>query len=140
MCKIANVTLFLLLIICAVTDWKEKRIPVSLLVLATLASGAFSLLCENVVLSSRLLGAGVGIIMFLISKSTKEAIGYGDDWLILMLGIYLGCGKLLQLLLWASLLVGVVALYFLYKKKWNKGITLPFVPFLAVGYAGVMFL
>ena len=120
MCKIANVTLFLLLIICAVTDWKEKRIPVSLLVLATLASGAFSLLCENVVLSSRLLGAGVGIIMFLISKITKEAIGYGDDWLILMLGIYLGWGKLLQLILRSLLCLPVRVPGRVWRSWWHR--------------------
>ena len=88
MCKIADVAVFLLLIICAVMDWKEKRISVKLLVLTSLIIGIFSLICQNVEPVSRLFGAGVGIFAFFISRITKEAIGYGDDWLILLLGIY----------------------------------------------------
>lgn len=140
MCKIADVAVFSLLIIGAVMDWKEKRISVKLLVLTSLVIGIFSLVCQNVEPVSRLFGAGVGIFAFFISRITKEAIGYGDDWLILLLGIYLGGGKILLLLLWASLLAGLVSLGFLCKKKWRKDITIPFVPFLAVAYAGVVFL
>lgn len=140
MCKIADVVIFLLLVICAVMDWKEKRIPIKLLVLTSLVTSICSLICQNVDPISRLLGAGVGIFAFFISRITKEAIGYGDDWLILLLGIYLGGGKILYLLLWASLFAGLMSLGFLCKKKWSKDITLPFVPFLAVAYAGVVFL
>ena len=140
MCKIGTWVIFFLLAICAVVDWKDKRIPVRLLVLMSLVVGVFSLLCQNAGIVSRLFGAGVGVLAFAVSRVTKEALGYGDDWIILILGIYMGGSKILELLLWASLFLGVVSLFFLFKKKWRRDITIPFVPFLGIAYLGVIFL
>ncbi len=140
MCKIGNWVIFFMLVICAVVDWKEKRIPVRFLVLMSFVIGVLSLLCQNTRIASSLFGAGAGVLAFLVSRVTKEALGYGDDWLILILGIYMGGSKILQLLLWASLFSGIVSLFFLFKKKWRRDITIPFVPFLTIAYLGVMFL
>ena len=140
MCKIGTWVIFFMLAICGVVDWKEKKIPVRLLVIMSLVIGVFSLLCQNTGTVSRLFGAGVGVLAFLVSRVTKEALGYGDDWLILILGIYMGGSKILQLLLWASLFSGMVSLFFLFKKKWRRDITIPFVPFLTIAYLGVVFL
>ena len=84
-------------------------------------------------------GIGIGILFFIVSKVTKEAIGYGDSWLILLLGLYLGASKVLQLLFAASLGAAVVSLFYLWKYHWKRNATLPFVPFLVLAYLGVMF-
>ena len=43
-------------------------------------------------------GAAVGAGFLLLSKVTGEGIGYGDSWGILVLGLYLGLWKLLEVL------------------------------------------
>jgi prepilin signal peptidase PulO-like enzyme (type II secretory pathway) len=78
------------------------------------------------------------LFFFFISKFTKEAIGYGDSWLILILGIYLGSFEVLQVLFWATILAAIVALFLLCKKRCKRNITIPFVPYLAVAFLGVV--
>lgn len=140
MCEIANGIVFLLLCICSWCDWRKKEIPMHCLLLMTIVVGILAIVCPDKRLWSRLGGGALGVLFFLISKVTKEAIGYGDSWLILILGVQLGLSLVLQLLLLASLLAGVVSLFILLKKRWKKSATIPFVPFLLVGYLGVMFL
>lgn len=85
-------------------------------------------------------GAGIGILFFFISKYTREAIGYGDSWIILLLGIYLGLWDLLWLLSIAFTVTGVLAVFLLAFRKCSRKITIPFVPFLTLAYVGVMYL
>ena len=35
-------------------------------------------------------GVLIGIVFWLISKYSNETIGYGDSWIISLMGIYLG--------------------------------------------------
>ena len=140
MCEIANGVVFSFLSICCWWDWRKKEIPLLCLLLMTVVVGIFSIACPEKLLWSRVGGGALGALFFLISKVTKEAIGYGDSLLILILGVHLGLSLVLQMLLLASLPAGVVSLFVLLKKRWNKSATIPFVPFLLVGYLGVMFL
>ena len=118
----------------SVCDIRKRRIPVSLLILYSVVT----LLCAlpNVKAGGLLMGA----LFFGISKVTKEAIGYGDSWLVTLFGIYLGVEMLVQLLFTATFLAGVVSLFWMWKRGWNKKGSLPFVPFLALGFAEVIFL
>ena len=85
-------------------------------------------------------GMIVGVFFFLFSKCTNEAIGYGDSWIILSLGICLGIQKVLVLILGASVLTIIVSLFLYIGKRWNRKYTIPFVPFLTLAYIGVILL
>ena len=65
---------------------------------------------------------------------TREGMGYGDSWSILILGIYLGVWKLLEVLSTAFMLLGAAAVICLVGKKMSRKYRLPFLPFLAAGY------
>ena len=138
--ELGDVVILGLLLACAVSDWRKKEIPVYLLMIMGVDVLLLSVCCGGQSIGSRALGAGIGLLFLIVGKCTKEAIGYGDGWLILLLGIYLGAVQLIQLLLAASLMAGVCALFSLWKRRWNKKATLPFVPFLFIGCLGVMFL
>lgn len=140
MCKIADWFILAVLGICSVSDWKKKTISVLWLVLLGVAVICFTVICNPVDSRLRLSGALIGVLFLIISKCTKEAIGYGDSWLILFLEIYMGCVRGTTVLFVAALLSGVVSLFFLWKKRWKKTETLPFVPFLCVSYLGAMVL
>lgn len=138
MCKVMNWVVLLPLIGCGVTDWKKKSIPLCLLVLLGMITTASAFLCHSISIWERALGVILGILLLLVSKCSHEAIGYGDSWIILFLGLYLGGMQTLQLLFWASAMAGVWSLFFLWRRKWNKQATLPFLPFLAISYIGVV--
>lgn len=79
-------------------------------------------------------GAVMGAGFFIISKITREALGYGDSVLIGILGIYLGIRELTGLLLTAFLLTAIYAAFSLMKKRFRRKTAFPFVPFLEVAY------
>lgn len=138
MCQIAYGSVLILLGIAGVIDWKKREIPIWLLILMSVTVLFFSIFNKEVSIWHRLVGAAFGVIFFIISKFTKEAVGYGDSWLILLMGVHLGIFKALQLLFAASLMAAVVAIFYLWKRKWKRSETLPFVPFLAIAYTGVI--
>ena len=138
MCKIADWMILVLLGMCSVSDARKKTMPAVLLILFSIAVVGFALFDNAVSTRFRVVGLFMGLLFLLISKCSKEAIGYGDSWLILLLGIHLGYLRALGVLFGASLLAGVVSVLFLWKRGWKKKATLPFVPFLSIAYLGAM--
>lgn len=134
MCKIAEGIMLAFLIGCSVSDWRRKAIPLWLLVLFSIATLSLCILCQNSSIGQRAGGVALGLVFFAISKCTKEALGYGDSWMILLLGIWLGGTRLLQLLFAASLISGMASLFLLWRRGWKRKETIPFVPFLALAY------
>lgn len=140
MCQIADWMVLALLVGCAICDWKWREIPLYLLIVMSIDVLILAIGCGGLSLGLRLGGAFIGVLFFIIGKCTKESIGYGDSWLMLLLGVYLGAMQLLQLLFIASVVAGVMSLFLLWKKRWKRTVAIPFVPFLVVGYLGVVFL
>ena len=139
MCQVANWFVFILLAVASVIDWRKREIPMSLLFIMSAGVMIFAIYCKDITIWYRLAGGALGIMLFVVSTVTKEAIGYGDSWLILLLGVQLGILRVLQLLFAASLLAVIFAVFYLWVRKWNRKATLPFVPFLTIAYLGVMF-
>ena len=139
MCQVANWFVLILLAVASVIDWRKREIPITLLFIMSAGITIFAIYCKDITIWYRLAGGALGIMLFVVSTVTKEAIGYGDSWLILLLGVQLGILRVLQLLFAASLLAVIFAVFYLWVRKWNRKSTLPFVPFLTIAYLGVMF-
>ena len=140
MCEIGDAIVLLLLGICSISDWKKKTIPMVLLVFMSVIVLIIVMICKDVSIRLRIGGGFLGFVFLLISKCTKEAIGYGDSWLIMILGIHLGSLQTIEVLFVASVLAGIVSLFCLWRCRWKRNATLPFVPFLCISYLGVMLL
>ena len=138
MCEIADWIVLFLLVVASVIDWRKREIPLWLLVSMSASVLVFAIYCKDINIWYRLTGVAFGVLFFFVSKVTKESIGYGDSWLILLLGAHLGIFQVLQALFAASLVAVVFAVFYLWKCKWKRDATLPFVPFLTIGYLGVM--
>lgn len=138
MCKIADWIMLLILIVVSVIDWRKREIPIWILVVMSASVIVFAMYCKDVNIWYRLSGVAFGALFFLVSRVTRESIGYGDSWIILLLGAYLGIFRVLQVLFGASLISAFCALFYLWKCKWKRDATLPFVPFLTIAYLGVM--
>lgn len=132
--------LIVFLTVCTVFDIKTRTLPVWFMILGNVAAVVFRILNwrqENVLWLG---GIVIGIVFLLLSKWTKEGLGYGDSWMILILGISLGFRDMLILLSIALICSGLLAVILLARGGWSKKISFPFIPFLMVGYVGVLYL
>lgn len=121
----------------SVIDLRTRRIPVVLLIVWNLQAVIYRLYQVTGGREDAALfigGIGVGAAFFLISRVTKEGIGYGDSWMILILGIYLGVWEILEVLVGTCLLLAAASVICLTAKRMSPSVALPFAPFLAAGY------
>lgn len=128
------------LFVCSMWDLRTKKIPIWLLSVGAGGIILFHIFCKNINLFSTLGGIGLGMICLLISKVTKEALGYGDSILICLLGSYVGFINILWIITTAFGLAGIFSLIFFVGKNRYKEKAIPFIPFLAISYMGVMYI
>ena len=79
----------------------------------------------------------IGSLFIVISKATREGLGYGDSWLMCILGGYLGIWNMLELLVMTWMLTAVVAGIILARSRFKKRTSIPLVPLITVGYIAV---
>ena len=124
--------MIVMLIIQTVWDCRWMRIPIAV----TAIGGGIGLVCS--VMSHRmwielLLALVPGVICLLLGYLTREAIGYGDGFLLCAMGCYVSLEQMVEILVIASLCGGLCALFLLVSKRKRGKDNLPFVPFLLIG-------
>lgn len=118
----------------SVMDYRIRKVPRDVLLLCMAGVIIYQVLTGNVDWKLSVAGGLSGILFLWISKITNEAIGYGDSLAILILGIYLGIWGLLEVLMTAFFILGIIGLTCVVIKRKKKGLAFPFYPFLTVGY------
>ena len=127
------ITLGSILLVQSVYDMRKKLLPLWITLVGA-AVGIIILFLEGKVTLYGCLGIIPGILCLVYARVSREVIGYGDGLLIGMMGIYLPISKLISCLMWAFLMAGILGLYLLVTKKKQRKQTIPFVPFLFVGF------
>lgn len=115
-------------------DYKIRKVPRDVLISCMAGAVIYRLVFVRIDWRLSLAGALVGGIFVGISKLTKEAIGYGDSFAIVILGVYLGLWGLLEVLASAFLVLGILGIVTFVLRKQRGNWALPFFPFLTVGY------
>ena len=140
MCEIEQVIVAVLLMVMAYRDLRTKQVScLSLVIMAILVVVLRMLFVEDTIWST-LGGVAVGISFFFISKYSRESVGYGDSWLILSLGVLIGGKKVMEVIFLASFMAALFSLGYGLVRGWNRKNTIPFIPFLAMAYVGVVLL
>jgi len=125
----------LFLVICTYFDMKTKMLPVRLLVM-----GGIGVSISHIIQRENwwiyVMGILLGAIFLLVSKVTKEGLGYGDSILILLLGAFVGLWQVLLVLVIAFVSAAIFSSVVLVLKKMSRRKQIPFVPFLLLGYIG----
>ena len=83
---VGTISIFLLLVVCAAIDLKKRSLPMWLLWAGSLGVLLISLWNTRLNLFPLFQGAVPGIVLGIISWITREAVGYGDVWIITLLG------------------------------------------------------
>ncbi|MBE5888941.1 MAG: prepilin peptidase [Lachnospiraceae bacterium] len=128
-----------MLAIQSVWDWRYRQIPIAI----TLAGGVMGLLLSMMrerSLMDLCMGLVPGLVCLGLGWITREAIGYGDGFLLCAMGMYKSLEDIVGIIVLASSLAGILGmvLIILCKKKGKDQI--PFVPFLLVGSVVYMML
>ena len=132
-----EIIILILLLYSAYTDIRSREImmlPVYICILiaiiGVIAKGDVSLMS--------FLGAIPGLIMLLVSHITKGALGDGDAYLILAVGLLIGLRNVTLMLMIGSTMAFVYSLFLLSIKKAGKKKTICYAPFILSGFIGVM--
>ena len=135
---LTQLTGLLVLLFLAFRDIRCRKFPLWVLILLPGLALLCRLMIRSVSAAEVLSGAGIGALFLLISKVTGEGLGYADSGLILALGVFVGASRLLILLAAAFFLAAIFAGVGLIAGKFTRKFSFPFIPFLAVSYAGVL--
>lgn len=134
-----EIFLFFFLAVCAVFDGLQKKIP-----LAAVWLGILTAIClraggmmGEVRLYAVVLSLVPGAVFFLLGFLTREKVGYGDGWVLLMIGLFLDFSRCFMILLAGLLIESAAALVLLAFRKIQRDKEIPFCPFLLLGM-GVM--
>lgn len=130
-----EITLFLFLAVCAVFDGLRKQIPLAVVWLGMMT--AVCLRAGGVMEEESLLAIALSLVpgagFFLLSFLSREEVGYGDGWVLLMIGLFSGFSRCFLILLIGLLLESTVAIVLLGLKKIQRDKEIPFSPFLLLG-------
>ncbi|MCM1121121.1 MAG: prepilin peptidase [Eubacterium sp.] len=130
-----EIFLFLLLGICAVIDGIKREIPIVVVWLGIAAAVILRLQGTIGEGSWRLAVLSVipGVIFWMLSLVTGEKVGYGDGWLLVMIGLFAGLWKCFLILLIGLLAESVAMLVLLAVRRISRDHRVPFAPFLLLG-------
>jgi len=132
--------LFLFLAVCAVSDGIWKKIPLAVVWLGILA--AVILRLAGATGETSWMAAGLsfapGVMFWLLSFLSGEKVGYGDGWVLLMIGLFLGAGRCFLILFAGLLAESLAVLILLAFRKVHRDGEVPFVPFLLLGMGVVV--
>lgn len=135
-----EICLFLFLGICAVCDGVEREIPLAVVWLGIIAAIVLRMqgLAGDKSWSVIVLSVLPGVMFWMLSFVTGEKVGYGDGWMLIMIGLFTGLWKCFLILLIGLVSESLLVLVLLAVKKISKDRQIPFAPFLLFGMGVVV--
>lgn len=127
--------LFLFLAVCAVFDSLYRQIPLAVVwvgMLTAVILQIYGAIGETGVFEA-VVSLTPGLVFFLLSFFSGEKVGYGDGWVLLMIGLFLGAYRCFFILFVGLLAESVIAIILLVFRVIQRDRELPFVPFLLLG-------
>lgn len=131
---IIRTCLGIILITTAIQDIRYKRINTWIIISGFVIIVICMPFSVSINLMERSLGLLTGLSLMGISKATGGKIGMGDGMLLCVSGVGLGFWANLELFAIGLFLAAVVSIILLIIKRVNRKYSIPFVPFLLMGY------
>lgn len=118
----------------AVCDLKKREIALWNIVLFGAIGICLMMADTQIAWRDHVSGLLIGVLFLGIAAVTREGIGYGDGMVIGVCGLYLGFFKTLYLVFYALLFCSAASAVLLMRKKKTRKNSVPFVPYLLLGY------
>lgn len=139
---VKSIIILIFLLMGSVWDVRKKYVPLTYLYAGGIVAMGYifikSLLIRNAdIWLCALCGAGCGLFCLFLAFVSKEQIGYGDGWIVGIVGMLSGIKLVLGVFVTAMFGLAIFSLFLLVFKKGNRKTELPFVPFLLFGYVFV---
>lgn len=135
-----EILLFIFLGICAVYDGVEREIPLVVVWLGIITAIVLHIqgLGGNGTWQTATLSAIPGVVFWILSFVTGEKVGYGDGWMLIMIGLFMGLWQCFLILMIGLISSSLVVLVLLAGRKASRDYQLPFAPFLLFGMGVVV--
>ena len=135
-----EILLFIFLGICAVYDGVEREIPLVVVWLGIITAIVLHIqgLGGNGTWQAAALSVIPGAVFWILSFITGEKVGYGDGWLLIMIGLFMGLWQCFAILMIGLISSSFVVLILLAARKTSRDYQLPFAPFLLFGMGVVV--
>ena len=117
-------------------DLKNREIPVNYLVIFGVIGIIGNIIWKYQTILEVLAGGCIGGVFLAVGWMTKEAIGYGDGWALVILGIMKGWHELIPVVFGAFLLSSVYGIWRVIGVKASRDEAMPFYPFLLISFVG----
>lgn len=135
-----EILLFVFLGICAVYDGIRKEIPLVVVWLGVIVAIVLHIqgLGINQTWQAAVLSVIPGVAFWILSFITCEKVGYGDGWILSMIGLFMGLWRCFLILMIGLISSSLVVLILLAVKRVSRNYQLPFAPFLLLGMGVVV--
>ena len=135
-----EIFLFLLLGICAVIDGTKREIPIVVVWLGIAAAIVLRLqgAIDEGSWFMAVLSMIPGAMFWMLSFVTGEKVGYGDGWMLVMIGSFVGLWRCFLILLIGLIAESISVLILLAVQRISGDRRVPFAPFLLFGLGVVI--
>ena len=117
-------------------DVKEKSIPIAFLWAFAGVGSLANIFLQYQSARDAAWGAMIGVAVLFVGWFTKEAIGYGDGWIFVILGLLEGPFAVSLIMIEAFMLSAFWGAWKLVCLKQKRDSTMPFLPFLLIVLLG----
>lgn len=122
----------------SIEDIRERKITVTVTLFSGIVGILLHLLFQNQSIFAMLLGMVPGILLLGLSQMTHGQIGAGDGIVFMLTGFYLGFVENMLLMLLSFTLAGIWGFLLLAAGCCQRRDRIPLIPFLFLGYMGML--
>ena len=122
---------FLFLLLLSVRDIREKKVNI-IFILPAVIPAIYQM--PDGFLRAEVPGFLFSIFLFVLSILTKEAIGMGDAFAVLLCACYLPFYPVFFIFVAGLFMAGVVGVFLILIRKGNRKTEIPYLPFLSFSY------
>lgn len=130
------------LIVLSIFDIRSRQIPTALLLLGSVPAvfhAALTLFGHERTPAEYAAALVPGVILLLLAFVTGK-IGYGDGWVIAIIGLLLGYRSGMTVFFISLFLSGMAGILLLLLRKVNSKSTIPYIPFVTIAVVLVWFI